>query len=363
MSEELVSKSKIGARCLTSDEARAILPTYDKIFEQIEQFRKGKTKNVEVFKYKNEEENIQKTNNIGILGVRGAGKTSILKTIRQRLLEDTYGHKKDDIILPIVIPENLSESSSLLATVLGMLNDEVEKRENLESPNNEICIKKNTLRRKYEEVIKQYTFIQKEYRDILIQEYTTESDYVRDSAKVFGSDTEFVKKFNELVDELIRSKEGLMFLFIDDIDLSTHRCAEVVKILLSYLSNENIVTFISGDLETFEEALTLDFLRQENVLDKNVIKESILDSRSTDENFLQRKKQLSYEYLKKILPPGYRHNIKHWSLEEKGRYGVIGEKKEEKVVIADLLAEALKGWINPAFFYFIGKFSFRELLL
>lgn len=313
MNELVIGKSKVGARCLTTNEARAILPTYDKIFEQLEQFRKGKTKKINVLEYEDEEEYSQKTNNVGILGVRGAGKTSILKTIRQKLLEDKYKKKSGDIILPIVVPENLSESSTLLATVLGMLNDEVVKKEKQESKNNENCIRRNKFREKYEDVIKQYTFIQKEYRDILIHEYTTESDYVRDSTKVFGSDVEFIRKFNELVNVLIEDKEDLLFLFIDDIDLSTHRCAEVVKILLSYLSNENIVTFISGDLDTFEEALTLDFLRQEKVLDKDIINESMLDGKNRGKTLLDSKKQLAYEYLKKILPPGYRHNIKYWS--------------------------------------------------
>ena len=85
----------------------------------------------------------------------------------------------------------------------------------------------------------------------------------------------------------------------------------MVKTLLSYLSNENIVTFISGDLDTFEEALTLDFLRQENVLDKD-----ILDQEIGKDRLLASKQTLAYEYLKKIIPPAYRYNIKYWSLDK-----------------------------------------------
>ncbi len=62
--------NKIGARCLSENEARMILPTYDQIWDQIEQFRLQKTHS----------DINQKTNNIGIIGVRGAGKTSLLKT-------------------------------------------------------------------------------------------------------------------------------------------------------------------------------------------------------------------------------------------------------------------------------------------
>ncbi len=309
----------------------------------------------------------QKTNNIGIIGVRGAGKTSILKTIRVQM--EKSKRASNDIILPIIVPENMSESGTLMATVLGMLNEVIKERDEEEKKRlkkgNIDCIKKTVLRIKYDEVIKQYTYIQKEYRDILIRQYTTENDYVNRSTSVFNSDTEFINKFNELVDELVDAKKqdgSLLFLFIDDIDLSTYRCADVVKTLLSYLSNENIVTFISGDLETFEEALTLDFLRQENVLNRD-----ILDQKMGSNTLLASKKQLAYEYLKKIIPPAYRYNIKLWSLAEKGNYCIAdGEENQTEeaspaeeqrdrrqkvgITLSELLVQKLEGWVDPAFF-------------
>lgn len=371
MSVQKQSKNKIGARCLSDSEAELIMPNYKRIYNQIDQFRTER-KIVD----DSEEQKVnggnkdQKTNNIGIIGARGAGKTSILKTIRIQLEKEQQTW--NDIILPIIVPENMSESGTLMATVLGMLNEVIKERDEKEKKgqkkNNIDCIKRTSLRRKYDEVIKQYTYIQKEYRDILIRQYTTEGDYVNRSTSVFNSDTEFINKFNELIDELVDTKKqnrSLLFLFIDDIDLSTYRCADVVKTLLSYLSNENIVTFISGDLETFEEALTLDFLRQENVLDKE-----ILDKEIGSNTLLDSKKQLAYEYLKKIIPPAYRYNIKLWSLEEKGNYCIADEEenrmkaassaegqkeKEQKtgVMLSELLAQKLKGWVDPAFFCYV----------
>lgn len=69
----------------------------------------------------------QKTNNIGIIGVRGAGKTSILKTIRVQM--EKSKRASNDIILPIIVPENMSESGTLMATVLGMLNEVIKERD------------------------------------------------------------------------------------------------------------------------------------------------------------------------------------------------------------------------------------------
>lgn len=369
MSEQKRRKNKIGARCLSDLEAELIMPNYKRIYFQIDQFRAEKN-----FTGSSREQKVnggdkdQKTNNIGIIGVRGAGKTSVLKTIWVQLEQNKNKQDRSDIILPIIIPENMSESGTLMATILGMLNEVVKEREEKEKKrqkkSNVDCIKKTELRKKYDEVIRQYTYIQKEYRDILIRQYTTENDYVNRSTSVFNSDTEFINKFNELVDELIDAKKqdgSLLFLFIDDIDLSAYRCADVVKTLLSYLSNENIVTFISGDLETFEEALTLDFLRQENVLDKD-----ILGVKMGSDTLLASKKQLSYEYLKKIIPPAYRYNIKFWSLEEKGNYCIAEEKEIQRgethpeeakekgqkagITLSELLVEKLAGWVDPAFF-------------
>ncbi len=340
------NKNKIGARCLSLGEAKMILPTYSQIQIQIDQFRSEREGD-------NKKENInQKTNNIGIIGVRGAGKTSLLKTIREELMEkNTQGQ---DLIFPIIVPENMSESSTLMATILGMMKKYVDEKDKKEKQDRGYpdCERGSGIVKQYKEAVKQYTFIQREYRDILIHEYTTENDYAESSTKIFNSDIEFITKFHELISTLLSGHEkGMLFLFIDDIDLSTHRCTDVVKTLLSYLSNENIVTFISGDLETFEEALTVDFLRQEKVLGKDVLGESMLEN-SKAGTFLDSKKKLAYEYLKKILPPVYRHNIKEWALEEKGTYCIQEEEGDTGKDFAWYLSEALEGWVDPAFFQY-----------
>ena len=354
MGTQKTSKNKIGARCLTEHEAKLILPTYSQIYDQIEKFRQEK-------KFTGKDD--QKTNNIGIMGVRGAGKTSILRTIstelkqnKCRIENESDRRQNHDIILPIVVPENMSASGTLMAAILGMLREEVLNRETKkEKKGNPYCIRESRLQECYRAVLKQYTYIQKEYRDILLTQYTTENDYVNSSAKVFNSDTEFINKFNDLIELLVNEGEessNLLILFIDDIDLSTNRCMDVVKTLLSYLANRNIVTFISGHLETFEEALTLEFIRQEKMPDGTLLDMSILARGGGEKTLLESKKQLAYEYLKKILPPVYRHHIKDWSLEERGNYciQIFDNGQRPDVTLSELLVRSLEGWIEPAFF-------------
>lgn len=339
---------KIGSRELSESEARLILPTYDKIFTQIDEIRV--TLSEKNNSTKETESVIQKTNNIGILGSRGAGKTSLLKTIAKRL--ESSSESKNDIVLPIVIPENMSASSTLMATILGLFKKEVEEIEKSKKKDvNKNCISERDikLKGKYNEVIKQYVFIQKEYRDILINEFTTENEYAKKSNEIFNSDIEFIKRFNEFIEELVSCNGGnaLIFFFIDDIDLSTSRCADVIKTLLSYISHKNIITFISGDLNTFEEALTIDFLRQEKALENQAWNGKFLNDRKT---LVESKRDLAYEYLKKVVPPMYRHTIKRWSLEDRGNY-IIDSANSLK--LSELLIDTLHDSINPSLFKFV----------
>lgn len=333
-------KTKLGARVLSEKEMSLILPNWLEIEEQIEVFRN----NIED---KDDQTFVQKTNNIGIIGCRGAGKTSVLRTFRLRLSEN-----RNNIVLPIVVPEDMSSSNSLMDVILGMFKQLVdEKKESKECGE---CIRKgrDSLELSYNEMVKQYCYIKKDYRNILIQQFTTEQYYLDKTKEVFNSDTVFIEKFNEFIKNLVGSgqdsqnpEKKMIFLFIDDIDLSTTRCIEVAKALLSYLSNQRIVTFISGDIDTFEEALTLDFLRQEKALDSTVFHEIYYNTSEKEGELLERKRVLSYEYLKKIIPPAYRYLIKYWSLEDRGNYQIAEGKN-----LCDLLCDTVGEKVGTEYF-------------
>lgn len=345
-------KTKLGARVLSEAELEAILPNANKIYEQIEVFRHDSA---------NMDKKQQKINNIGIMGCRGAGKTSILRTFYKTLEEK---NKEGDIILPIIVPENMSPDASLMDVILGMFQNIVKDRQKVnKDPNRGDCIYRgrDPLEKAYSELVKQYCYIKKDYRDILIRQFTTEQYYVDKTKEVFNSDTEFIEKFSEFVDQVLAkekdSQKAMIFLFIDDIDLSTTRCMDVVRTLLSYLSNPRIVTFISGDIENFEEALTLEFLRQEQALRADVFEKTYYSVTEDNESsrLLERKKSLAYEYLKKIIPPAYRRNIKYWSLEERGHYQIADEQMKTQKSLAELLAELEGEKLPKAYFMFQGE--------
>lgn len=115
-------KTKLGARILSAEELEAVLPNAESVYEQIAVFRSSvpdeySTRDCKLYEIE------QRTNNIGIMGCRGAGKTSILKTFYHKLKKEAgknEGKKNSrDIILPMIIPENMSSGTTLMDAVLG----------------------------------------------------------------------------------------------------------------------------------------------------------------------------------------------------------------------------------------------------
>lgn len=320
----------LGARTLQRKEIELSLPTYRKLLDQISTIRESaaayqreKTENEDS---QNAFLRPQAINNLSILGPRGSGKSSILKT----LYHDLEAEKGKNILLPPIVPENLESHMTLMSSLLGLLNDQVKKLLEKHQPRHPICPpERDPLEEEHRQLVECYVHLQKPYQDISIQKYTTESDYVRTMSNVFGANDQFFCKLWNFIDHLLGryEEDTLLFVFIDDIDLSTYRCSDVVRTLLGYISHPRVVTVLAGDIEVFGEALTLDFLRQEELLGKEGITQSYTVSKLSSESgkdLLSRKKELAYEYLKKVMPPMNRHSISIWTLSNRGKFSPVG---------------------------------------
>ena len=348
-----VSK-KFGSRILSDEEVRLTLPTYDKLLEQIEDMRDD---NWDVDKSKKLHN--QKINNISILGARGTGKTSILKSLINKLEEE---NKEDvilgkNIVLPMIVPENMSASSNLMSMILGLFKGIVDELEAKEESRSKECwfSKESDISKRYRELVRKFCFLQPDFKSVPIKQYTTENDYVEKSSQIFQADIEFMSYFNDFIDMLIETKEEknerLIFVFIDDMDLSTQRCVDAVRTLLAYISHPRIVTVLAGDLETFEEALTLDFIRQEQMVRADIFETKFVVANGEKDKYLERKKTLTYEYLKKVMPVIYRHNLREWSLETRGNYIVKGNVGNAKSFV-ELLNICFSTLENPPIFQY-----------
>lgn len=311
--------ARIGARSLNAQEIQDTLPTYVKLKEQIEHIRANYSS------HKSEKEEFhqeQTTNNLSILGPRGSGKSSVLKTLYKDLQQDKKDNKKN-ILLPPIVPENMEKHLNFMSCLLGLLKSKVDE---ISSHSSQCPPKKSELEVEYDNLLKTYLYLQEPYQKISVAQYSTQAEYTRTMQAMFQANNNFIHQFKSFIDHLVHAygDEALLFVFIDDIDLSAYRCADLVKTLLSYLAHPAIVTVLAGDIEIFGEALTLNFLRQEDALDGSILEKSyLIQQRVSDireKDLLERKKVLAYDYLKKVMPPMYRHFINIWSLNQRGSF-------------------------------------------
>lgn len=346
-----MNTSKFGARKFTEKEILNILPSYKELKKQIEEMHKSsKQYKEEYIKNKNTESKDvfgwpQVTNNISIIGPRGSGKTSIMKTLYSELKEEP----KRNLVLPGIVPESMEDSMTLMSTILGLFKDKIDEIKKNEIKKELLCVpQKSEIEKNYNRLIESFGYLQKNYQEIAVNKYSTEPAHVETSTLIFSSGNEFIERFHNFINDILDteqySDDAMVFLFIDDIDLSTSRCMDVVRTLLSYISHPRIITILSGDMDTFEEALTVEFIRQEKLLSKDLIdtnylqlEENTIEDIRNNRNLtlLKRKKILAYEYLKKIMPPLYRHRIIEWDLAKRSMF--TNSNEENNVSMLDLL--------------------------
>lgn len=339
---EEISEVFIGARNL-ADQIDMILPTFDLLMDQIDQIRAtAKLENVKAHdnsKYTQYKKDINNT--IGIFGARGTGKTSVLYTTINKLKGNIDNcqmifPKPENIILPIIEPDQFGDNTKIIGSIVGLLKNvveeqllEIERNHNKDDEDYfNKCVYKlnNPLKKSLNELIEYHMYTATEYRNLLINNYDDMATHVKKSANLLIPDIEFKQKLHRLISLLIEKKrdslkkgknssdpvsEPLIFLFIDDIDLKTNKVRELVEALLQYANHPNIVTVLSGDYNILQESLMLTLIQDEKLQENNLSTRFKINSKQTME---QRKKELATEYLKKVIPPVRRHQLVKWGI-------------------------------------------------
>ena len=342
----------IMARELNDEQIENILPGYKNIYNQIKRMRNyAKLYNYDN-KYKNKDYiNITMNNVFSILGKRGAGKSSILLT-----LKDNSEKNKNDIvlpiILPIILPETMRNKGDIMGWILGCFKktvDELSKEEarqyNYEK-NNGVnfgnCRKdeeSTEVRKKYNEVLKQYSYTRKDYADIIKDNYTGLKEYIDKSRKILDPENELKRSFFELINQLIKIKKEsstnkeipMIYMFLDDIDLTKKHCNEILGVISRYLCHPNIIVFLSGDYEIFETEQFMSYMKSNNLMDLVV---SPVDNNRYGEKIFNENRMLARDALKKIMPPAYRYKLRSLSPKERLKfyYGKDKEKSLERLL-------------------------------
>jgi len=355
------SKVRIGARILGDKALDKLLPSNKNIIEQIEDTRRSaqlynliKLDSSKQEKWDREFD--RHFNNIfSILGGRGSGKTSVLLTMKY-IITEKYKKKNENnanIILPLIVPEKMGSTSDILGSIIGFLGDEIENIKNEEKNRNKsylyngtetfLSCRKNiidVIDEKYNDLLKQYMYTKQDYRTILIDQYDGFMDYVKNAKNILDSDQKLIVKFEEFTEELLNTKrnlnnldsrnldsrsleknEPLIFIFFDDVDLSTERCSEILNVILRYLSHPNIIVFVTGNYRTFSEVLTINALKKDDLLNEQMGKCFFSETIKDIESALEVRKILTQDLLKKILPPAFRYNMP--IMDERSKAGFI----------------------------------------
>ena len=384
----------IMARALNDEQIENILPGYKNIYKQIKSMRNYAelyyckyidTRDSYVYRCKNKEySNITMNNVFSILGKRGAGKSSILLTLKNNIEENKhlkavkgkeYKNNVDivlPIILPIILPETMRNKGDMMGWILGCFKEIVDELSKVEAEkynkekNNGVnfgnCRKdeENTeVRKKYNEVLKQYSYTRKDYADIIKDNYTGLKEYIDKSRKILDPENELKRSFFEFINQLIKIKKEsgtnketpMIYMFLDDIDLTKNHCNEILGVISRYLCHPNIIVFVSGDYEIFETEQFMSYMKGSNLMELVV---SPVENNIYGEKLFNENRMLARDALKKIMPPVYRYKLRSLSPEE--RLGFYYEKeqsdknkdseKENKKNLKHLLEERFKDF-NP----------------
>lgn len=264
-------------------------------------------------------------NNISILGGRGSGKTSFLLDLRSDLIKNSK--KNSDIIFDIITPDIRDKEDilgwiiSLLIKIAKKIKEDKDKNDNIRC---NICKEQTKLDKCIYELKQAYFFRKNIHENIIANDYSSKIDYLNDNEEKLNADVDLKGKFKNLVDEIIvllsdnNEFTPLLIFMFDDVDIHANKINEVLSVIMMYLSHPNIISLIAGDYESAEENITLSMLEEDNILKAQLTKQKI-----NKYDLLTIRKNRSRDFLKKILPPVYRHYIN--GLDNETKYNIVIE--------------------------------------
>lgn len=327
----------IGARVLGEDGVKLVLPTYDVLISQIEQMKsvarnsEKQNRNISrIMKY-----NREHNNTIAIFGKRGTGKTSAVYTLMDYLLNQNDSNKKEkNIVLPIIEPDNFGDNTKIMGSIVGLIKNEVDEiLTEIKSTGNKpeqyfrncIYVENNPLKQKMDELLEHHMYSDSEYRNIITHNYTDTATHIKKSSHLLIPDINLKHKFWDVIDEIVKiyknelnkDEDATIFIFIDDIDLKTTKCKELIEAIIQFSSHPNVITILSGDYEILEEGVMLSLIGDENLREKGLDADFILKNNEDEEKEFKirdRKLDLAENYLKKIIPPSRRHHVVDWNI-------------------------------------------------
>ena len=229
------------------------------IIHKVEFDKVKKLINDKIEKIKKEEhkgpKNISRYNDtITILGTRGSGKTSFLMSILHYCKEE----RDEDIeIIELIDPTLIEEKGHIFLTLISLIADKVEQK--ISKNECDPCCKEYRQRKSWDDKLK---ILAAGLPSIDIDNASLYSNW-HDPEHVMRKGLEAVKaakrleeNFNKIVDEALEilGKKAFLIAF-DDIDVNFNNGWKVLETIRKYLTSQQIITLLSGDIKLFSKAI------------------------------------------------------------------------------------------------------------
>lgn len=218
-------------------------------------------------------------NIIAILGDRGAGKSSFMKSFLKHI------DKEKNITLGPIDPSKFTKHCNILEIILGTLFNEFKKNIEKDSEGIGYDHKRNLLE-KFQKTFKNIKYIKDRNNDII-----SEIDELLEISDSFKLKENIIELVNKYLEYILKNKDGKLIIAIDDIDLNSKYAYEMLEDIRKYLISDNMIILIATKIEQLAD-----------VIKENYLKEYIEISKFTKDDINEEVEDKVNKYLTKLLP-------------------------------------------------------------
>ncbi len=356
---------KTGIKTLTEIQIRNSLPGYDTLLKKIELVRENAATHGNKLIIDGSFNSLKYDNIFSILGGRGAGKTSVLHTLYQKLSEN-----ENNIRMPVIMPELVDDNDNFIGWILSAieinLNELENKIKNKGYRNNETtynffarCVfnQNNTLRETFNQL--KHAYYARVYNHRKGNwDYSTDFSLVsRVNDEGFSLVKRFAEFWNQFIDVYVNyiyegNSTPLIFFIIDDADLKPSIINELIFCLPKYFSHPNVVVLISAAPKTLGYVVKnhmyqqitgssfplVDLMEIEKEYNGSIYQDFFTDDEQKKVKFQELRygkeyakiTKLTEEILRKLFPVSNRFYLKKYEKFEEKMSLIIEDEKENK---------------------------------
>ena len=244
---------------------------------------------------------------ISIFASRGAGKTTFLLSVLDRIQKDK---KANVLCLDIIDPSLMESKQHAFVNIIAGIQEKVEefiREKNYYSPKSSGYGKKLDFDRCYKKLLNALPFVDGVGKNRAYDEWE-DSEYIaiQGMDKAIASNNlqmtfhQYVKAVLSLMD-----KECIVIPF-DDIDTDFKRGFEILEVIRKYLTTSKVIVFLTGDLELYSKLVRNAFWKD---FEEDYLEKERNYSKRSPEEFVSMINQLENQYLVKVLKPENRVNL------------------------------------------------------